>query len=342
MTNNSHNFIHKLNALKHVRLSSVQKDAMRSTLISYADMHEVQSNAPELSGLKASPYTAFFFSRAFISAALIIVLIVSSGVGVTYAAGNSLPGQPLYAIKVNVAEPIQGALITSATGKADWQNELAERRLAEATTLAADNNLSSSTQAYLAAQAALHIQESENDSAQLADNGQGDSALAVRSDLEARLGAHARLLALLDAHLAASGDATTSDEVALLLQKVSQDQTTVSMSREASEVAISGNASTTPNAFAPAATSTTAGRATIAFIAAQNASRHTEEQKLFMQNALRLGLISSTSASSTASSTASTTPKHNHKGNNQDQDATSTATSGESSTTIEINVPSSN
>jgi hypothetical protein len=307
-----HDHLQKWTTLKQtVRLSSAQKQAMHSTLSEYANLHSVTSSAIQTGSFTRLSFTTIIFSRAFVAGVLILMLVVGSGVGVTYAAGNSLPGQPLYAVKVDVAEPIQGALITSATGKADWQNELAERRLSEATTLAAQNDLASSTQTYLAEQASLHIAQSQQDSSMLAESGNTDAALAVRSDLEARLSAHSQLLALLDARLSANGDATTTSEVAQLLESVSQARVAVSLSREASEAALaSGETSQSTGTTSPIAirtsvsttASTTPGdRAGIAFVTAQNTARRTEELNLFIQSATQLGLLPE------ASTTASTT-----------------------------------
>jgi hypothetical protein len=175
--------------------------------------------------------------------------------------------------------------------------------------------LSSSTQDYLQQQASLHITQSENDSAQLADSGNTDGALAVQSDLEARLSAHAKLLAVLGERLQAHGDATTTGQVALFLESVSKDRSRVSLSREESEgVASSTTGSSTPSE-----------QAKIAFYSHQDAERHTEEAHLFAQHASILALLPPTTT--TASTTSTTTPfknKHN-RGEGKDDNATSTS-----------------
>ncbi len=86
-----------------------------------------------------------FFSPRAVALALVVALFASSA-GISYAAENALPGDVLYGIKVNVNEPLQGALNTSSSGKAAWAIRVAGERVKEAAALAASGRLSTSTQ----------------------------------------------------------------------------------------------------------------------------------------------------------------------------------------------------
>ncbi len=252
-------FIQKLDTLKQsVSLSCNETQAMRERLVAYADMHVVPPRTNIASAFVFS-YKSFY-SRAFVAGLLIFILIITAATSVTYAAGNVLPGQPLYPIKVNVAEPIEGAVI-AATGNtselATWQNTLAERRIAEATTLASENMLATSTQAYLESQAEIHIARSEAYGAKLAAAGDVNEADAIRTDLEARLATHAKLLARIAPRLVAAGDATSTSQVATLLNDIRQTQGAISSGQDgevssvssSSPVTASSTASTSPSSI---------------------------------------------------------------------------------------------
>ncbi|MFA7000112.1 MAG: DUF5667 domain-containing protein [Candidatus Paceibacterota bacterium] len=69
-----------------------------------------------------------------------LIIILSSG-GVVFASVDSLPDSILYPLKVNVVEPIRGALTFSHKNKAKYEVNLATERLIEAETLASQGKL---------------------------------------------------------------------------------------------------------------------------------------------------------------------------------------------------------
>ena len=323
--------ISQLQKLKGISLSTTEAQTMRENLSAYADLHAVTgvvaSRKPSrfynFSYLKLS-HIKFSYARAIMAGVLILVLVGGSA-GVTYAAEGSLPGQPLYAIKVSIAEPIQGALITSTAGKAQWQNDLAERRLAEAATLASQNNLATSTQVYLQNAVASHVALAQQDADTLAASGNETAALSVRADLEAKLSAHADILTLIAPRLAAAGDATTTDAVIALLQNIETDRTQVEISREATEatlIASSGAATSTPDD----ATTTSEVRATIALADSENSAQGAEELHLLKANSA-LFKIALPAISSAASTTASSTMASSTMASSTSSDTASTTAS---------------
>src|SRR6185312_12009425 len=70
-----------------------------------------------------------------------LALVLVAGTGTAFAAQGALPGSALYGVKVNIEEPLQGAFATSPVAKANWNTQLAARRLSEAVQLAAQNQL---------------------------------------------------------------------------------------------------------------------------------------------------------------------------------------------------------
>ncbi len=70
-------------------------------------------------------------TKNYMIPAIIIALLVATSGGTVMAAENSLPGDPLYAVKLNVNEKVMSALAVSDDAEADVQAKLAERRLNE-------------------------------------------------------------------------------------------------------------------------------------------------------------------------------------------------------------------
>lgn len=177
------------NAGNDVRLTGAEKARMLSVLSEYMAHKPLRTHT---AARPHSPFSWVTFAHRPIAAALVLVLVFGSGV--SYAAENSLPGDALYAVKTAVNEPVRVALATNAEAKAEVQIELAERRIEEAATLAAEGRLDDATQDRLAASfktyagaAASSIQEADSD----------DSAASVElaARFENRLIAHESVLA---------------------------------------------------------------------------------------------------------------------------------------------------
>ncbi len=118
----------------NIRMTPEEKQAMRMALF----------DAPKATPVSASPYFSFLSISALLNvrsvvAALLVFALVGSSTA--YAAEDSLPGDFLYTVKVSVNEPIALALATTPEAKVKTEVRLADRRLAEAKTLAAEGRL---------------------------------------------------------------------------------------------------------------------------------------------------------------------------------------------------------
>lgn len=124
-----------------------------------------------------------------------LVLALFAGVGTSYAAEGSLPGDTLYPIKIHVNEQVQGALAFSPEAKADWSATLAERRLEEAELVAAKGSVTPEAKAQIQS----GIDSSTSDfNARVAElqktPGKALSALNAQAHMEAALVAHEDVL----------------------------------------------------------------------------------------------------------------------------------------------------
>jgi len=142
--------------------------------------------------------------------AMSLVTVLVAGVGTTYAAVNALPGDPLYGIKINVAEPVEHVLTASNESQAQWDVTLANRRLVEAEKLAATGDLTPHNAQIVQTQLAV-VTANLNASVASATTASSTTATtssasqvtaiaqasSVQSDLEASLSAHVQVLSAL-------------------------------------------------------------------------------------------------------------------------------------------------
>jgi hypothetical protein len=120
--------------LRQAHLTESEKTELREKLLTFMSAHPAPANAAP-SGFWLLRQRSLSFS---LTLALILIVTVSS---VSYAAEFSLPGEPLYGLKVNLTEPLRGTLKNNPQAQAEWNNTLVERRLTEAQILADTGHL---------------------------------------------------------------------------------------------------------------------------------------------------------------------------------------------------------
>jgi hypothetical protein len=131
-------FTEQLHTLAHgTRLTDAERSRVHAALRA--------AMTPEES---SSPY--FIHAWTFRAAVAFAVVLVITG-GTAYAAEGALPGDLLYSVKVDVNEPVTGALAFTPEAKAAWHTQVAETRLAEAEALAEKGTLDATTSNALAA-----------------------------------------------------------------------------------------------------------------------------------------------------------------------------------------------
>ena len=131
------------------------------------------------------------FLRPALSALLIIALV---GVGTSFAAEGTVPGDLLYPIKVHVTEPIRGVAAISGSAKASWDTEVASRRLEEMSKLASKGSLDSDTRVELESAIELRTGEVEKRVESLQKENDLETAAEVSSELEVTLRVHEQVL----------------------------------------------------------------------------------------------------------------------------------------------------
>ncbi len=137
MKNHTDQFSHSAH---EVRLSESAKARIRERLVVHMEEHPVMT-------YRLSPYQylmgaqSFFTTRRVPMIACMFLLIFAVGGATTFAAEGALPGDPLYALKVSVIEPVRGLVAVSPEANAAWHVSLAETRVSEVEQLAAKQEL---------------------------------------------------------------------------------------------------------------------------------------------------------------------------------------------------------
>lgn len=130
--------------------------------------------------------------------AIIIALLI--GGGVSAVAEQSLPGDVLFPVKVNVNENVRSFLAISDEAEANLQAKLAEKRLEEAEKLAAEDNFKEDVRVRLEENFDKHADKVRAEIAEL-EAKNTPKALEIASNLENSLNVHARILKNLEINL---------------------------------------------------------------------------------------------------------------------------------------------
>ncbi len=123
---------------EYVKLEESDKARMRESIVSYMEYKPIRSSVDTQ---VSKPSFLPFFRMHHVSGALVIATVLTTSTfGVSFAAGDALPGDLLYGVKVNINEEVKTAFLNEADRMA-WEQERAKRRLVEASQLAAEGKL---------------------------------------------------------------------------------------------------------------------------------------------------------------------------------------------------------
>lgn len=182
-----------------VALSASEKDAGRDTLRVYL----AQNRA------KRSPWSRVLAYG--LRGVVAVALIMATGSGAAFAAEDSLPGSPLYLLKVKVTEPVRAALATDPADRAEFEIERAHRRLSEYAQVSVAEASDPSLEADLAQSLTTHVNNAKEAIALLNETGETSDAFAAASDLAATLETHAIVLDVIAEESAASSTHPVED-----------------------------------------------------------------------------------------------------------------------------------
>ena len=212
-----------LNKVNEVRLTDTERATMRGHIRAF--MYEHPARASFLMRISGHFLSAFqpaaspHFLSGYRTGLVALLLVLVTGVGTSYSAENSLPGDTLYPVKINVNEKIEGSLATSPQAKVQLDAVIANRRLVEAEKLASEGKLTTENGATVQTQLAVATTHFDEDVAALAsttdESASSTTITRTQSDLDYSLSAHADTLAAI-----ASSTKTGDDQVTPLIARL--------------------------------------------------------------------------------------------------------------------------
>ncbi|MEY4744152.1 MAG: hypothetical protein RL272_97 [Candidatus Parcubacteria bacterium] len=180
-----------------VALTAAEKATGRAILEQYMLLTPVRAERAEAGAKPAFRFAAFGLAGRVATVFSLVLGLMLSSAGVSYAAEGSLPGDALYPVKVAVNEELRAALAPTPEAKAAWEAERAERRLAEAEKLAKKGTLKTETRVSLEADFKRHSEKAQEEIAAFDATTDANAAANVSAHLEGSLRAHKKIIAAL-------------------------------------------------------------------------------------------------------------------------------------------------
>lgn len=179
--------------LKMISLSEKEKDTLRYRIEQFISFNPIRS---EVHVPKKTFYFSIFTFKALGKAVslVLIALIVVGGSGVSYASTDSLPGDKLYNVKINVNEKIEEKLAFSTEAKVVVQRQQVERRLTEAQKLVEKKDLSPEKKEIVKTNLEKNVKDVTESIENLKKEGKIEEALDTTSKIAPVLEAHKKVL----------------------------------------------------------------------------------------------------------------------------------------------------
>lgn len=181
-----------IQSAKQINLSPEKKDLIRARV---QDFIELTPITKQISKPILSPFVArvsiSYFSKA-ISFALIV--LIAGGSTISYASEDTLPGDTLYTVKVNVKEPLEEKLAFSPQAKLEVKTKQVEKRLTEAQTLLQNNDTSPEKHKEVESRVEKQVEEISQTITELQEKGDVETILSTTSKLQPVLKAHQEAL----------------------------------------------------------------------------------------------------------------------------------------------------
>lgn len=177
----------KLHSLQdNLVLSEAEKDFHRTQLEETMRMRPSMQPVP-------SPFISILFGRPQMAFAMLALAVLGSG-GVVVASDRAVPGDALYAIKLEVAEPARLALTFDAKERAELEVTFADRRLKEFAVASLRNTLDEETADDITESLTERIAGAQEEIKQLKNEGESEDAYLAHADLRTMLLTHTNVL----------------------------------------------------------------------------------------------------------------------------------------------------
>lgn len=219
---------------KRIALTRQEKQVMDQAVFSMLDQETVRNSDHEhLNAQRSSVIThlRLLFLRPM-TIALLLVILVSGGTSVF--AHQALPGDALYPVKINVNETVSGWFAWSKEAEAQYEAELAARRLEEGQQLALEGRLTGDARAIVQTNVKEYTARANARVKELQDREEFRAAADISSQLESSLKAHSQVFIRLDVD--------TRQEAKPLVPDIQVQAETAAKARVENEERITANA----------------------------------------------------------------------------------------------------
>lgn len=213
-----------------VKLAKSEQADLRERLVSYMEYHPLPAELKQVVPKKKIagrpilteafttyrlPMMEFFKYGGAVAAIMLLV--------VPFVAERTVPGDTLYAVKVNFNEEVRGTLTFDSYQKVEWETTLLNRRIAEAKVLEREGLLTEEVGAEVAAAVKQHA---DNAKAQIETlrTLDADTAAIAAIEFDSTLAIQAQSLATADDTVADTDDADTQTEAAATLIAAAIDE----------------------------------------------------------------------------------------------------------------------
>lgn len=163
-----------------IKLSASERTDLHERLVSYMEYHplpnkQAQKKADEY--IATEPFRAIAFSKLHLKGILGILALVLI-VGVPFFAERTLPGDPLYLVKVQFNEEVRSTFALSPYEKVEWEAERLSRRVSEARLLASEGKLTQEFEENVAEAVRKHSDAAQKEIETLRETDAEEAAIA--------------------------------------------------------------------------------------------------------------------------------------------------------------------
>lgn len=179
--------------IKHIKLSKKEKVFLRSKIEEFISWNPAREELDYMP--KTGEFSIFTFRTLMKATAFsLIALIIVGGGGVAYAASDTLPGDKLYTVKINVSEKIETGLAIGSEAKLNVQTKIVERRLNEVQKLKKEDKLSDEKEKIVKDNIKKHVEDISKNIETLKEEGDVEALLETTSKLTPVLETHKGIL----------------------------------------------------------------------------------------------------------------------------------------------------
>ncbi len=197
MDNNKEDFFYKvINQARDIKLTERERTSLFTTVDAFVKKNPLKAGLPATEPTRTQPVKSPFFSPDWFHAfsqrshnyymAMALAILAVFGTGSSFAAQNSLPGDILYPIKVNILEEVKSIFLPSSL-RPEYEILRTQTRIDEVKKLAEQDRLSDDVKASVAARIDGHISVVKKDISDLQQKGDLKQVLAISNNLESAL-----------------------------------------------------------------------------------------------------------------------------------------------------------